>query len=184
VRFGVIADIQYANLDDGQNYACTEVRHYRGALEMVDAAVAYWAAQQVSFVAQLGDLVDGQCATKTQTSADDLAAVLAKLFKLPVDYLNLIGNHELYNFDRPTLARELGTKRGGGHPAGVEKEFYHTRPCKGWRFLVLDAYQVGSISSWLYLLSQIWPYHSLCFSLSLPLANSQPGCFHCDRRTL
>lgn len=141
-RFGVIADIQYANLADGQNYAKTQTRRYRGALEMVDKAVAYWAAQKVGFVAQLGDVIDGQCATKTHTSATDLASVLAKLNRLPVDYLNLIGNHELYNFDRPTLARELHTKRNGGHPPGVEREFYHTRPCKGWRVLVLDAYQV------------------------------------------
>lgn len=171
VRFGVVADIQYANLADGQNYAKTQTRRYRGALEMVDKAVAYWAAQKVGFVAQLGDVIDGQCATKTHTSATDLASVLAKLSRLPVDYLNLIGNHELYNFDRPTLARELNTRRGGGHPAGVEREFYHTRPCKGWRVLVLDAYQVNASLS-LSLFGNL-------FYRGLPLSTSAPALFCC-----
>jgi len=55
--------------------------------------------------------------------------------------INLIGNHELYNFDREQLKRRLHTARPGGHTDGAAREYYAVSPCAGWRFLVLDAYQ-------------------------------------------
>merc|ERR1719329_1509888 len=110
VRFGVVADIQYVNIDDGFNYSRTVRRHYRGALDMVDSAVDYWRSRQVGFVCQLGDIIDGQCKSHSDSEAD-LKAVLAKLGRLDseVDVINLIGNHELYNFDREQLAERLNT---------------------------------------------------------------------------
>jgi hypothetical protein len=49
---------------------------------------------------KLGDLIDGQCA-KRESSDEDLKAVTDKFARLDqTDFLHLIGNHELYNFDR------------------------------------------------------------------------------------
>ena len=33
VRFGVVADVQYCDIDDARNFAGTEVRFYRGSLD-------------------------------------------------------------------------------------------------------------------------------------------------------
>ena len=60
--FGVIADIQYADIEDAMNFSKTEHRGYRNALQEAKRAVEYW--KQLSpppvFIAQLGDLIDGQ----------------------------------------------------------------------------------------------------------------------------
>ena len=61
-RFGVIADIQYCDCKTAGNFAGTEQRNYRGALAQVKRAVGQWNAlsPRPLFVAQLGDLIDGQ----------------------------------------------------------------------------------------------------------------------------
>mmetsp|Transcript_61912 Transcript_61912/g.116556 ORF Transcript_61912/g.116556 Transcript_61912/m.116556 type:complete len:443 (+) Transcript_61912:55-1383(+) len=143
LRFGVVADIQYANVDDGFNFGGTQRRHHRGSLAMLDGAVGFWSERKVDLVCQMGDIIDGKA--KAESDSDkDLQAVLATLNKVKpeVDFLHLIGNHELYNFDRVQLAAKLNTRRSGGHPVGSHgKEYYRVQPCKGWRFLVLDPYQ-------------------------------------------
>jgi len=137
--FGVIADVQWADLDDGFNFARTTRRCYRGALTQLGAAVDWWTAlaEPPIFIAQLGDLIDGQNAKRGQ-SESALRAALAHLSRAPGRVVNLVGNHELYNFDRGELARRLGTAPGG-------KEFYGFSPAEGWRVLVLDAYQEAII---------------------------------------
>ena len=61
-RFGVIADIQYCDCDSASNFGGSEVRNYRGTLEQTRKAVALWNGLDPTplFVAQLGDLIDGQ----------------------------------------------------------------------------------------------------------------------------
>jgi manganese-dependent ADP-ribose/CDP-alcohol diphosphatase len=90
----------------------------------------------------LGDIIDGQCSFKTD-SLREIDGVLEKFSKLNdnVETLNLIGNHELYNFSRDELNHILHTCRNGGHAKGVEKEYYHYKPCDGFRIIVIDPYQ-------------------------------------------
>ena len=56
--FGVIADVQWADLPDGTNFAGTTRRCYRGALAQLSDAVDWWRALErpPGFIAQLGDL--------------------------------------------------------------------------------------------------------------------------------
>lgn len=139
--FGVIADVQLADIPDGSNFAKTSRRCYRGALVALSNAVDWWSAlhSPPAFVAQLGDLIDGQNA-KLGTSEAALSAALAHLDRAPCRVVNLVGNHELYNFNRAELARRLHTA-----PAPAHKEFYGFAPAAGWRVLVLDAYQESII---------------------------------------
>jgi hypothetical protein len=70
VRFGVIADVQWADADDGVNYSKTVVRHYRGALTQLGRAVRWWNEEQpvpLDFVANLGDVIDGMWAAHPGT---------------------------------------------------------------------------------------------------------------------
>ena len=65
--FGVIADIQFADADDGQDFKKTVVRRYRNTLTVLHKAVDMWLAQAedlgypIQLIAQLGDIIDGRC---------------------------------------------------------------------------------------------------------------------------
>lgn len=142
--FGVIADVQWFDAEDGYNYARTVKRCYRGALDVLGLAVDWWCARQDPplFIAQLGDLIDGQ--NRNGQSRTALDAALAHLDRAPCPVVNLIGNHELYNFSRAELADRLGTAPPvDGCVLGTEggREFYSFLAAPGWRFLVLDAYR-------------------------------------------
>ena len=65
--FGVIADVQWADVPDGFNYDRTIRRCYRGALDQLKDAVHWWGAQQLHFIANLGDLIDGKNAQLGQS---------------------------------------------------------------------------------------------------------------------
>ena len=41
-KFGVIADVQWADVEDGHNFARTVARRYRGALKTLERAVLWW----------------------------------------------------------------------------------------------------------------------------------------------
>ena len=43
-RFGLLGDIQYADADDAWDFDRTHLRHYRGALNSVRAAIKAWNA--------------------------------------------------------------------------------------------------------------------------------------------
>ena len=143
LRFGVISDVQYCDTEDGTNFDGTEKRHYRGALDCLVQAVEHWnTLPDLQFVAQLGDLLDGQCAALRQCDAA-MATVMALFGQCRVcDVYHCIGNHDLYNFDRPTLARHLRTARG---PGGTG--YYCFRPVPGWTVLVLDPYEEAIIGN-------------------------------------
>eukprot|EP00615_Pteridomonas_danica_P014733 CAMPEP_0114390690 /NCGR_PEP_ID=MMETSP0102-20121206/9565_1 /TAXON_ID=38822 ORGANISM="Pteridomonas danica, Strain PT" /NCGR_SAMPLE_ID=MMETSP0102 /ASSEMBLY_ACC=CAM_ASM_000212 /LENGTH=110 /DNA_ID=CAMNT_0001549151 /DNA_START=9 /DNA_END=342 /DNA_ORIENTATION=- len=57
-RMGVVADIQCCDIEDGENYARTVKRHYRGALQMLDRAVSFWKAKDIDYLCNLGDVID------------------------------------------------------------------------------------------------------------------------------
>lgn len=78
-------------------------RHYRGVLAVLQNAITTWnALPNVQFVANLGDIIDGQTEFKNLGSEEGLARVLKVFEKLrkAVPVIHMIGNHELYNFKR------------------------------------------------------------------------------------
>lgn len=90
-KFGVIADVQWADIEDGYNYARTTKRCYRGALKVLRDAVAWWEPRQLDFVAQLGDLIDGQN-SKLGASVSAMAAATSLLAKMSCRIVNIVGN--------------------------------------------------------------------------------------------
>ena len=103
VSFGLITDIHYVNNDDRWNYSKTFLRRYRNSLKLVDQACDYWlkCPYSISFLLQLGDLIDGLC-DANKTSTEDLQTILKRFEHFPRIY-HLWGNHELYNFHRNDL---------------------------------------------------------------------------------
>uniref|UniRef100_H2MD59 ADP-ribose/CDP-alcohol diphosphatase, manganese dependent n=1 Tax=Oryzias latipes TaxID=8090 RepID=H2MD59_ORYLA len=125
--FGVIADVQYADIDDGyKNYSRRRDRYYRSSLQLLSNAQDAWREARVQplFVLQLGDLIDA-----------------------PVHHV--WGNHEFYNFSRSALLRSPLNSRlhadSGAGAAPVRPDIYAYRftPVPGFTFVVLDAYDVS-----------------------------------------
>jgi len=130
MTFGVIADIQHADIDDGYNFHRTFMRFYRHALQKLKDAIQVWNESKVDFAVQLGDVIDG-FSIKHGHRDDDFENLsnIIKQFKcvgLPVckrkkegvyvpleenapdesktPYMcHLWGNHEFYNFTRVEL---------------------------------------------------------------------------------
>ena len=138
--FGVIADVQWADDEDGFNFMKTVARRYRGAFRTLTRAVDWWSELPTppAFIAQLGDLIDG-LNVKLGQSTTALELALGELERAPCPAVNIVGNHELYNFDRSELSRASWLRHG-------DREYYSFAPADGWRVVVLDPYQVALIS--------------------------------------
>ncbi|XP_004709402.2 manganese-dependent ADP-ribose/CDP-alcohol diphosphatase [Echinops telfairi] len=150
--FGVIADIQYADLEDGFNFFGTRKRYYRHSLLHLQGAIDDWTREGrvPGFVLQLGDLIDGYNA-QHQTSEKSLELVMNTFKMLTVPVHHAWGNHELYNFSKDYLtSSKLNTKyledQIAHHPETVPSEnyyAYHFVPFPEFRFILLDAYDVS-----------------------------------------
>jgi len=140
---GVIADVQWVDAPDGANYAKTVKRCYRGALATLSNAVDWWLdlpeSESPLFIAQLGDLIDGMNGPDKLNCADGaLSKAMGHLNRLPCPSINLVGNHELYNYDRAALSKADWLQHG-------DKEYYAFTPVPGWRVAVVDSYQIALI---------------------------------------
>ncbi|KAJ8319076.1 hypothetical protein KUTeg_004167 [Tegillarca granosa] len=58
-RFGLIADVQHADIPDGYNFSKTKKRYYRNSLTLLQQAVNVWKQGKCDCAFQLGDLIDG-----------------------------------------------------------------------------------------------------------------------------
>ncbi|XP_073435826.1 manganese-dependent ADP-ribose/CDP-alcohol diphosphatase-like isoform X1 [Dendrobates tinctorius] len=153
--FGVIADIQYADIDDGYNYVKTRMRHYRNSLSLLQGAMREWASEPVTpqFILQLGDLIDGYNVTH-QSSDTSLRKVLTEIEKLKTPIHHIWGNHEFYNFSRQHLmesslnsSRLPGTSRFSETGGDSLDSFYayHFSPYPKFRLLLIDSYDFSVI---------------------------------------
>ncbi|EER06430.1 hypothetical protein Pmar_PMAR006241 [Perkinsus marinus ATCC 50983] len=161
-RFGVIADVQYADKDDAYNFAKTKVRHYRKSVETLARAVDWWNSLQspcVDFVVNLADLIDGHN-RGTNTEKEAMATVMSELERLKCrnKLVHMVGNHELYCFTRTELAKpqvfpptQLSyalsrppSLADSVYPTGDPSTFYYSFvPCPGWRIVILDPYDLS-----------------------------------------
>lgn len=123
-RFGVIADVQYADkLAQGS-------RRYRDALERLRQAVKGLNEHHLAFVANLGDLIDGN----GTRSHSDLDIVLRALSKSKAPLRHVVGNHCL-EVGRPALMKALRLAAP-----------YYDFSVATWRFVVLDGMDVSIAS--------------------------------------
>ena len=116
--FGLITDIQYADICDRQNSTTAKWRRYRNGLCCLQEAVTHWRRPKSSpaFIVQLGDIIDGFNAglidandSERNFSQEALDAVMKEFSKLPLEIpvFHNMGNHELYNFSREELSRSV-----------------------------------------------------------------------------
>ena len=155
--FGLLADIQYVDMDDKPNFTGTQWRRYRNSLVVADDAVSYFNEHDLDFVLHNGDIIDHQCAFDFETDAfkpkeetmDQLGQVMSVLSKSKCrDWHFTVGNHELYNFTREELRDGVvapGDDVSLPFKCANDKGNFHYSfsPSSGWRVLVLDAYDVS-----------------------------------------
>ncbi|XP_035572589.1 manganese-dependent ADP-ribose/CDP-alcohol diphosphatase isoform X2 [Canis lupus dingo] len=150
--FGVIADIQYADLEDGYNFQGNRRRYYRHSLLHLRGAIEHWNTEGrlPCCVLQLGDIIDGYNAQyKASEKSLELVMNTFQMLKVPVHHT--WGNHEFYNFSRNYLMNsKLNTKfledQIVHHPETVPSEdyyAYHFVPFPHFRFILLDAYDLS-----------------------------------------
>jgi len=122
-------------------FSGNQKRYYRNSLEIVKRAATEWRENyKVEFIAQLGDIIDSK-AKKNKGSDIELSKVLSELKKSNCEYMvNVIGNHELYNFKREQLESKLNVKKDGS-------TWYSIRPWSDvpLRLVVLDGYEISTI---------------------------------------
>ena len=102
-KFGIISDVQFADVDDRLNFEGSTMRYYRNAVKLLRQAVEFWQKSKPEFVLQLGDLVEGNHVKKKDREAT-LQTVLNACEKLDCYVCHLWGNHEFYLFSRAELA--------------------------------------------------------------------------------
>ncbi|XP_072523383.1 manganese-dependent ADP-ribose/CDP-alcohol diphosphatase-like [Salminus brasiliensis] len=161
--FGVIADIQYADRDDGFNFHRTRKRFYRNSLRILNNASRCWEEEEEperrpAFILQLGDVIDGL--NRDHDASDRaLQAVMDEFSGCSAQVHHVWGNHEFYNFSRGALFQSALNSRDRGGGGGEDEEkgrkgeegsleevySYHFSPHPKFRFVVLDAYDLSII---------------------------------------
>lgn len=127
--FGLLADVQYADDDIRPELD----RHYRASLPKLEEAIAEFNRHDLEFVVHLGDLVDHDL--------ENLPPVLERLAASRAPVRHVLGNHDFTARNSPTGVSDF---------AAVIKAFglsepYHSFDLPGWRFLVLNTNEVGTI---------------------------------------
>ncbi|MCL5271154.1 MAG: metallophosphoesterase [bacterium] len=111
--FGALADAQYADHDPWNT------RYYRASLGKLTACVNEFNRRDLTFVIDLGDLIDRDAAS--------FAPALKALAPLRAPLYHVAGNHDLAAGRPEEAARALGLARR-----------YYDFARSGWRFVVLD----------------------------------------------
>lgn len=164
LRFGMIADVQYADYDDREAwYNPAKTRFYRNSLRQVQKAFAHWESfgdqeeERVDFILQLGDIIDAlNTESCSQTAINRTLSAFLTNSRMPT--FHTVGNHELYNFSRLDLSRlfhqfmftqyDHTHNYNLHHPSstsecGAYPLYYSFTPRKGIRLISLDMYEIS-----------------------------------------
>ncbi|KAG8446016.1 hypothetical protein GDO86_013768, partial [Hymenochirus boettgeri] len=151
LTFGVIADVQYADRDDGLSVWKT-MRYYRPSLHHLRSAIREWNNENPppKFVLQLGDVIDGSN-KRFSKSEESLRVVLNEFGNLKAPCHHVWGNHDFYNFGRYNLNKSaLNTRRMEDLIPSIScsenSDFYayHFSPSSNFRFILIDTYDLST----------------------------------------
>lgn len=135
--FGVIADVQHADIPDGRSFLGVP-RYYRHSILVLQRAVQRWNDDNKhKFSINFGDIVDGFC-PKDQ-SLTTVRKVVEEFERFNGPVYHMVGNHCLYNLPRDKLLPMLKIATSDGHA------YYDFSPTPDFRFVVLDGYDTSAI---------------------------------------
>ncbi|XAR67965.1 CDP-glycerol diphosphatase [Bertholletia excelsa] len=137
LSFGVISDVQYANIPDGHSFMGVP-RYYQHSILVLRRAVQKWnSLLKLNFVVNFGDIVDGFCPKDQSLDTVQKVAQEFEIFNGPI--YHMVGNHCLYNLPRDKLLPLLKIPGVNGHA------YYDFSPIPEFRFVVLDGYDISAI---------------------------------------
>ncbi|OWF51856.1 manganese-dependent ADP-ribose/CDP-alcohol diphosphatase-like [Mizuhopecten yessoensis] len=143
--FGIIADVQYGDLEEKYNFHKTRLRNYRKSLDLLERAVTNWTADGVDCVLQLGDIIDGF--NKPQKASESaLSSVIDVLNVFPGPVYHTWGNHELCNFTQEELMKSVlfsGSMPQCACPEG--KSYYSFNLHRKLKVVVLNCYEISML---------------------------------------
>jgi hypothetical protein len=129
LKIGLVADPQYADKPVAGK------RYYRESLWKLKEAITTFNENQVDFVQNLGDIIDGG-----RESYDSIIPVYQNL-NPDIENYHLLGNHD-FAVDSSHLANLLETFS--------MPDYYYSYVREGWRFIVLDATDYSYFSNGLH----------------------------------
>ena len=159
VRFGILADVQYANIDDLKQYG--RIRYYRNSLNLLRSTIEHWkklnnTTNKIKFILDLGDLVD---AVNSKSYFEDLELILSEmefLFdtnktekNIKTNIFHIWGNHEVYgctrrkivNNPKMTTAKSLNQLK---HINDMTNYYWHDITDR-LRLVCLDLYEISPL---------------------------------------
>ncbi|XP_050393613.1 manganese-dependent ADP-ribose/CDP-alcohol diphosphatase [Patella vulgata] len=146
--FAALSDIQYGDMDDGYNFKKTGKRYYRNALVFQKQVIEQWKnmTPEVKFILQLGDIIDGF--NKRHGISESSLQKTLDVFGDFKTY-HVIGNHELYNFDRAALMKtplfSAGLPECKSSIASTNQFYYSFLPDASLRIIAIDTYEIAEI---------------------------------------
>ena len=136
LSFGIISDVQYADIPDGCSFLGVP-RYYRHSICVLQRAVQKWNQEKPKFVLHFGDIVDGFCPKDQSMIA--VKKIVDEFDKFNGPVYHMIGNHCLYNLPRDKL---LPLLRIPGHDG---RAYFDFSPIPEYRFVILDGYDISAI---------------------------------------
>lgn len=145
--FGVIADPQYVDTENGSNHAKTMTRRYRHSLDIVKQASISFLKHKTTCNVVLGDILDGKAGNLSIQDAC-LQDIFDETIRFSPDNWHFVmGNHDFYCYSREELKERF-------YP-GVREHFlkdstgihYTFVPMNGYRFIILDSFDVSEMGS-------------------------------------
>ncbi|CAM6116011.1 unnamed protein product [Calypogeia fissa] len=132
--FGIVADIQYGDLDTAGPDRKGHIKRYREAPGKLEKAVEAFNSRknEILYVLTLGDIVEGNATL--ELTYKDLQEVLVRLEKLKLPVYHLLGNHCL-NVTREIIMKELG----------LTARYYRKDIYPGWALVVLDSMDLSVV---------------------------------------
>ena len=152
--FGIIADVQYADVDNGQDYKKIKHRYYRNSINLLKDAIKDWNSMspKPSFMFQLGDLIDGHNRRHQGMTQSSWKRAMGALSEFDGEVYHTFGNHEYYNFTHKEIAELLPSMTlFRNEDANLIEDENQTRlrysfsPHEKYVFIVLDTYEISML---------------------------------------
>lgn len=131
IKFGIIADIQYARQP---SIVKPEIRVPSKSLSKLKVAIKDLNKQKLTFTVQLGDIID--------RDSSNLSTVLTELKNLKSPVFHVLGNHDFLDENHSRGATEIIEMLGLS-----EATKYYSKDCDNWRFIFLDSNELGVIET-------------------------------------
>lgn len=144
-EFGIVADPQYADTEDGTNYDKSITRRYRQSFQTFLEACQHFQEESTLCNVVLGDTLDGRAGGLNIHNRCLQEIIDASHAVHPGKWHFVAGNHDLYCFTRKELKSVLHTHVEFADKSDGHGLYYDFSPHEGYRFIVLDSFDVSQM---------------------------------------